>query len=392
MANDLHIDFLKQGTIVWNQWRTENPSIQPDLSRAVLINANLSKMNLSEVDFNGADLTKANLMWSNLYRANLNGAHLKFAHILYANLQKANLFRAYLKGAILINSNLSEANLSEANLRHADLSDAILNSVDLSKANLSRAGLLRAKLNLANLIEADLNNADLSMADLTGTDLSGADLRMVRLIETNFEKANLSGCSVYGISAWNLKLEVANQSDLIITQKGESIITVDNLEVAQFIYLLLNNEKIRDVVDTISSKVVLILGRFSPERKMILDAIKGELRRSGYLPILFDFGGPTRRNLTETVSILAHMAKFIIADITDAKSIPQELMHIVPNLPSVPVQPLVQVSAETYSMFEHFKNYPWVLEIYQYNDIEDIRNSFNEKIIDPAKAKAMELK
>ena len=67
---------------------------------------------------------------------------------------------------------------------------------------------------------------------------------------------------IYGVSAWNLQLEGAQQSDLVITPYNEPEITVDNLEVPQFIYLLLNNEKIRDVIDTITSKVVLILGQF----------------------------------------------------------------------------------------------------------------------------------
>ena len=49
------------------------------------------------------------------------------------------------------------------------------------------------------------------------------------------------------------------QKNLIITPHGEPAITVDNLEVAQFIYLLLNNESVRRVIDTITSKVVLIL-------------------------------------------------------------------------------------------------------------------------------------
>jgi hypothetical protein len=37
---------------------------------------------------------------------------------------------------------------------------------------------------------------------------------------------------------------------LVITGPGEPEITVDNIEVAQFIYLMLNNEKVRDVIDT----------------------------------------------------------------------------------------------------------------------------------------------
>ena len=58
----------------------------------------------------------------------------------------------------------------------------------------------------------------------------------------------------------------------MISGPADPRITSDNLEIAQFLYLLLNNRKIRDVSDTITSKVVLILGRFSDERKAVLDA------------------------------------------------------------------------------------------------------------------------
>jgi hypothetical protein len=133
-----------------------------------------------------------------------------------------------------------------------------------------------------------------------------------------------------------------------------------------------------------SRKAVLILGRFTPERKAVLDA----LRSQGYLPILFDFDKPTSRDITETMSTLAHLARFVIADITDAKSIPQELMTIVPHLPSVPVQPLILDSQHEYGMFEHFTRYPWVLPIYRYTDEASLLQSLQEKIIAPAEQKA----
>jgi len=104
--------------------------------------------------------------------------------------------------------------------------------------------------------------------------------------------ANLSNCRIYGISAWDVQLEGANQVSLIITLIDQPTITVDNLKVAQFIYLLLNNKEIRDVIDTITSKVVLILGRFTDERKKVLDAIRDELRKQNYTPVLFDFEKP----------------------------------------------------------------------------------------------------
>jgi hypothetical protein len=85
------------------------------------------------------------------------------------------------------------------------------------------------------------------------------------------------GCKIYVISAWGVQLEEANQTNLVITPSDESELSVDYLGVAQFIYLLLHNEKIREVIDTITSMAVLILGRFTPERKAILDAIREEM-------------------------------------------------------------------------------------------------------------------
>ena len=100
---------------------------------------------------------------------------------------------------------------------------------------------------------------------------------------------------MFGVSAWNVRLEGELQSNLIITPDDEFPVEVDNLDVAQFICLLLNNEKVRSVIDTITSKVGLILGRFPPGRKAVLDAIRHELRKCNYSPILFDFEKPPAR-------------------------------------------------------------------------------------------------
>jgi hypothetical protein len=156
--------------------------------------------------------------------------------------------------------------------------------------------------------------------------------------------------------------------------------------------LLLHNEKIREVIDTITSKAVLILGRFTPERKAVLDAIRDELRRYDYLPIMFDFQKPEGRNYIETVSTLAHMARFVIADITDAKVVLQELERIVPNLPSVPVQPIVQSNTDISAVISDFVGHPSFLEqLYPYRDIADVKANLHSKIIQPAEAQLTEI-
>jgi hypothetical protein len=240
-------------------------------------------------------------------------------------------------------------------------------------------------------VGANLQRADLWRANLDGADLREAKLWEASLVHTNVEGCNLNGCRIYGISVWDLEGEPMAQKNLVITPSGNAEITVDDLEVAQFIYLLLNNQKIRNVLDTITSKGVLILGRFYEERKGVLDAIKDKLRDKGYLPILFDFENSENRDLTETIMTLAGMCRFVIADITDAKSIPQELKSIVPNFPSVPIKPILAESFREYAMFGHFTRFDWVLDTYFYPSEEVLIENLDNMVISPSEAKWEEM-
>ena len=165
---------------------------------------------------------------------------------------------------------------------------------------------------------------------------------------------------------------------------------MDNLEVAQFMYLLLHNPKIRDIIDTIGKKAVLILGRFTKERKTILDALRDELRKKHYIPILFDFERPTTKDLTETIVTLAHLSRFIIADISNPSSIPKELEAIVPTL-AVPVKPILASGSRSYTMFVDNWKYDWVLETYRYNSHDSLIDNLLNEVIRPAESKAKEI-
>lgn len=376
MANQEYVLIIKQGLEAWNQWRHENPEIRPDLS-----NSDLQGINLVGRLIRNKPLEPYYRHVIDLRDVILNGANLSRAHLRYADLRGASLSKANLRSAGLI-----DAKLSHTCFENADLSGAALNYADLTNANLRNAILLRTFLDGARLIGASLIGADLTRASLIVTNLSYA-----RLAHTNLEKATLIDCDIYGISVWNVKLEGAEQSMLRIKAPDQPTITVDNLEVAQFINLLVHNERIRHIIDTITSKVVLILGRFTDERLELLKSIREELRKHDYSPVLFDFDKPASRDITETVSTLAHMSRFVIADITEAKSIPQELQAIVPDLPSVPVQPILLESDYEYGMFEHFKKYPWVLGVHLYSSNEDLLKQLEEKVIVPAEKKAREL-
>jgi Pentapeptide repeats (8 copies) len=377
MANKEHLEVIKQGVDAWNKWRNEHAGTRPDLSRTDLSVANLSN----------AELSVANLIEANLIKANLNGAYL-----YEANLSGANLYEANLGGANLSGADLRRADLSEANLFRADLSEANLRGADLRRANLIGANLGGANLSGADLRRADLSEANLYEANLGGANLFQANLTDVRLVETNVENANLGQCRIHGISVWNLKGVPRDQLDLIITHDLEPIVTIDNVEIAQFIYLLLNNQKIRQVIDTITSKLVLILGRFTEERKRVLDAIREELRKHDYIPVLFDFEKPVSKDITGTVETLARMARFIIADLTDPSSIPHELGTIVPFLRTTPVLPIRVVSSQGYSMFEDLRrSYNWVLDTYEYANGDSLISNLPQ-VIAPADRMAEEFR
>lgn len=278
---------------------------------------------------------------------------------------------------ILFEADLSGYNLARANLVASVLAGADLRAADLSNADLSYATLLNAKMDEAKLTDATLFGANLSLASLKGVDARRANLMCSVLVDADLRDADISGAVVYGVAAWDIRLDGLQQRDLIITRPGEGEITVDQLDMAQFINLVIHNNRMHDALDTLSSKLVLLLGRFSEQRKKVLDELRVELRSRGMVPVVFDFEKPARRDLKETVMAIASIACFAIADITDAKSVPLELEAISPNFPSLPLVLIEHVSNESFAMVGVIQQRAVEKAIYQYNDTEDLRELVN---------------
>ena len=417
MANAKQLALLKAGVEGWNRWREKEPKANIDLRGADLRGAQLGQANLFEAVLNYADLGQANLSEARLRGAELIDANLRAASFFKADLREAellgadlfgaNLNEADLSGAGLSNADLRIAHLSEADLSVADFIDANLFEADLGLANLSNAKLIRANLGRAILIRANLTRADLREADLREANLSGANLSEANLSETQLSEADLSNShlvganinnarisksNVYGVNIWDLEGEFKEQRDLVITPNDHSPITVDNIKVAQFVYLILNNKEIRDVINTLTSKTVLILGRFTPERKAILDALRDKLREHDLLPIIFDFDRPIDKDFTETIKTLAGLCYFVIADVTNPKSSPLELQATVPDY-QIPFVPIIQEGEQPFAMMvDLHKKYNWVLEPRSYDSIDTLMKALKPGIIDPAMKMQAELR
>lgn len=192
MADENHLEILKQGVEAWNQWLRDTLEIHPDLS---------------EADLSRADLRKANLSGANLSGADFRHARLRGADLRGADLRNADLLRADLRGV-----DLRQAVLSEADLRETDLNGTHLNGARLYRTTLSRVDLRGAYLSGAYLIRADLSGAYLSGVDLSGAiyervNFSNANLSLARLLGANLNGATLTEAHLWETqrTGWSIK-------------------------------------------------------------------------------------------------------------------------------------------------------------------------------------------
>ena len=346
---------LEGGVEKWNRWKRQNSAL---------------RINLTGITFSDMDFSNINLQYTLMNRAEFINCNFTEADFRSSSLQYATF-----KGC-----NLDFAKFENAVIRGANLSGSTLCNADLKFSLLSRAQLIGT-----NFSNADMRGASLRRANLENAILKNCILRHASLVECDIENSDFSNSEIYGISAWSVKGEPKNQSNLKIQPYPETQeIIVDNLEVAQFVYLLRENRKIRDILNSITTKAVLILGRFSPERKIILEAIRQELRNSKYIPIIFDFEKANDLDFTETILTLTGMCRFVIADITNPMSAPLELHATIPNY-MIPFIPIIKHGEKPFSMFVDLKNkYSWVLDPLEYKTEEDLRKAFNKAILIPA--------
>jgi hypothetical protein len=351
----LQLKLLEKGQVfAWNEWRRAHETETLEFS----------DLTLAGMSLNGIDLSNARLAGANLSDCGLWGA---------------NFSRSNLRGADFQRSTLVEADLVAAELQGANFSSALLD-----QAGLSNAALAQAQFQSASLRNAFLGGTDLTGANLNSADLSGASLEGARLISTDLTGATIDSCRVYGMSAWDVKLDRTIQRELIVTSKGEPSLVIDNLELAQFVYLLLRREKLRGAIETLTTRTVLILGRFTPERKVILDALGDEVRANGLVPMIFDFERAATRDLTETVRILAGLSLFVIADISNPKSSPLELQATVPDY-EVPFTVILQEGEQPFAMYGDLSKYDWVLQpVLSYRSSEALRKAFKPALLDRA--------
>ncbi|MCE9622201.1 MAG: pentapeptide repeat-containing protein [Actinomycetia bacterium] len=374
---------------MWNKMRTE----EPNLSEADLRNVDLRGYRLAGVNFWGADLS----------RANLAGAYLENCNFVRSKLRGTNLKRVRAVEVDFLGADLSRANLSTGVFHGARMETAVLRGTVAVGADFAGASLAGSDLSRSCFVFAHMPGANLAHCDLTNADFRRTDLTEAQLIGANVEGVDLSGSSVYGINVWSVQGVPSDSTELSISVPFRGIstarivdgrvmrptfnaVTVDNLQLAQFVHYLLSTTELGSLIDLLNSRVVLILGRFTGDRLSVLHDIRTCLRSLGYAAIVFDFARPVDLGFGETIMALAAISAFVVCDVTDAVEARTELANILKELPSVPVKPILRSGEPLYSTFsDHAARSSLALPVLEYADSHDLRGRLVDEVILPCR-------
>ena len=215
MANPEHIEIVKQGSEAIRQWRSKNPGVRLELSKAPLegikapgadlSDANLYGALLMGADLAGAAIHRADLRKSFLSGANLGGCQMLGADFTLAELQRAELQGAFAHTAVFWGANLSEANLRRSLLDNSDLDQSILSNADLRSSHLGGANMYRATVQGARFEDAQFGGTRLLSVDLSDAEgLSkvrhlgpcAVDFDTLRLSRGEIPEVFLRGCGL----------------------------------------------------------------------------------------------------------------------------------------------------------------------------------------------------
>ena len=303
-------EVILKGAAAWNKWQEEN-KFPPHFARPSWYECRdergMQIKGRNELDFSGIHLTNASV-------------HLAFAEGL--------------------------------NMRNAEVVGCHFEEGDFSRADFSNTTFVNTKFNKTILTDAVFEGATFINCNLNRVNLVNADFRLKEIRET----------VVYGISAWDLKTDPAMKQSRLVIEKsyelysdliasGKIPMMVDDIEMAQFVYYLSSHKNMRNMINILNSKGVLLLGKFKDGGLERLYSLMDWFKARNYTPMLFDFERPNSLDYTETVITMAGLAKFIVADLSGG-SVPQELYA---TLSSFQKPVIVYSDQPAYSMFKDIK-------------------------------------
>ena len=402
-GNERHLAILKESLArrsprLWNRWRAQHPSIVPDLRGLWMTGGFLRGFDLTRARLDGADFERTDIAGVRFERASLKDANVRYANLSGVRADRSDLSGADFRGATLAHGRFTRAtclpgtsalgtSFVHANLREADFTGAVMREARLSDADLTQTMLDRADLQGALLNDAILDRTSLVGARLGGAHIFGTFVRGVKVDKTTEQDGLFLDVHVVWERAGRPR-RTRRSSGLEMVE----FVEVDDIQLAQFHNIVDEWGAVGRLLAATTQRVVLILGRFRPRRKRVLQALADALRNRGKIAVIFDFPSPADREISDTVRFIAGMSQFIVVDMTDASSVPLELQATIPEL-MVPVLPIVQSGRPIFSMFSDLqRRYSWIQPPVSYDSAQQLVEHVDEAIILRARQAAEEIR
>ncbi len=248
-----------------------------------------------------------------------------------------DIYKAFAEGMTISNSSFENVLFEEG---------------DFSRVDFSHCTFINTKFNKTILTDSNFSGATFINCNLNRVNLTNADFTVKEIKET----------VIYGVSLWDIKIsEESLQSKLVIEKtydlysdiiaEGRIPMMVEDIELAQFIYYLSDHKKLRDTLNILNNRGVLLLGRFKNGGLERLYKLREWFTKRNYLPMIFDFDRPNSLDYTETIVTMSGLSKLVIADLS-GDSVPQELHAILSTF----IKPVVvYYDTQPYSMIKDLK-------------------------------------
>jgi hypothetical protein len=191
-----------------------------------------------------------------------------------------------------------------------------------------------------------------------------------------------------------LRTDERTRQDLIVsvdTAEGAVPLHTNDLGTAQLMALMLDGAGVRRVLDSATSKLVLILGSFAPGDKAVLDRLRASLQTQGLVAVTFDFDRPSARDYAETVLVLAGMSHFVVADFTNAREVRSEVLEVRRQYPRLPVVPIARSGADLPVTLLNSLSVDELDMLVRYEDEQDLEDKLQTSVVEPAERRIEEI-
>jgi len=360
-----------------------------DFSESTISGCDFSRSVLDNCTFNRSTIQKCSMLHTRFEHTSAIGARFTLTHLQFANLRYVNFNDASFSGGCLMNSDMYVAHFENAHFHHLQMgwtkiTDGHFNGARFISAKLEEVQFKDVELRGAHFEDADACGARFLYVKMQHSSWINACLRHAHFFEVCCDGAVFDRCKILGIGICRVSGKPSLQRDLNCGGDKEPLL-VDDLRLAPFIHELRYEDGFGRFADALTSKVVLILGRFSDARMPLLERIHGRLRALGYIPQLIKFPCDGLLDPGSVVNIAAMCSRFVIADVSDAREVIREVVGILSQLRPVVVKPIMEVGqVEPISfVWEKRSQRIHLLPPYEYPDADTLIANLSSAIIQP---------